>query len=106
MDALEVGGRILKLTDEGFLARPREWTDDVADALARRFESIGTLSDEHWIVIRYIRDHFLRHRRAPLVRALCEETGLSLKRVYQLFPSGPAKGACRIAGLPRPDGCV
>jgi dissimilatory sulfite reductase related protein len=106
MATLQVGGRTLKLTDEGFLSRSREWNDDVAVALARCSDGICTLSDEHWIVIRFIRDHFLRYRHAPLVRALCEETGLSLKRIYELFPSGPAKGACKIAGLPRPDGCV
>ena len=43
---------------------------------------------------------------APMVRSVCKETGLSLRRIYELFPSGPAKGACKLAGLPKPDGCV
>jgi tRNA 2-thiouridine synthesizing protein E len=41
-----------------------------------------------------------------MVRKICQTTGLSLKRIYELFPSGPAKGACKLAGLPKPDGCV
>jgi len=41
-----------------------------------------------------------------MVRKVCKNTGLSLKKIFELFPSGPAKGACKIAGLPKPDGCV
>jgi len=43
---------------------------------------------------------------APMIRLLCQETGFSLRKIYELFPSGPAKGACKVAGLPKPDGCV
>jgi tRNA 2-thiouridine synthesizing protein E len=106
MSVLECGGRRLKLNDEGFLVHPREWDDDVARLLARTAEGLDELTDDHWAVIRCIRQHYLTRRSAPLVRALCTDTGLSLKRIYELFPSGPAKGACKVAGLPRPDGCV
>jgi tRNA 2-thiouridine synthesizing protein E len=41
-----------------------------------------------------------------MVRKICQTTGFSLKHIYELFPSGPAKGACKLAGLPKPDGCV
>jgi tRNA 2-thiouridine synthesizing protein E len=41
-----------------------------------------------------------------MIRQLCSDTGLKLRRIYQLFPEGPAHGACKIAGLPKPDGCV
>ena len=106
MPVLELDGRTLKLNDDGYLTKPKQWDENVARELARTAEGLAELTDEHWAVIRFIRDHFVAHRRAPLIRALCEETGLSLKRIYQLFPSGPAKGACKLAGLPRPDGCV
>lgn len=106
MPILDLGKRKVRLSEEGFLTRPRQWNENVARELARRAEGLDVLTDEHWVVIRFIREHFLAHKRAPLIRALCEETGLPLKRIYGLFPSGPAKGACKIAGLPRPDGCV
>ncbi|MEW5827171.1 MAG: TusE/DsrC/DsvC family sulfur relay protein [Candidatus Bipolaricaulota bacterium] len=106
MPFLECSGRRLRLSDEGFLVHARQWDDDVARLLARTAEGLAELTDDHWSVIRCIRRHYLARRRAPQVRAVCQETQLSLKRIYELFPSGPAKGACKVAGLPRPDGCV
>jgi tRNA 2-thiouridine synthesizing protein E len=64
------------------------------------------LTEKHWAVITCIREHYLAHGMAPMIRALCQHTGLRLREIYALFPSGPAKGACKVAGLPKPDGCV
>ena len=106
MGYIEVTGKRLELNEEGFLKMPEEWDDAVAAGLAKAEEGIDNLTDEHWKVIRFIRGHFLEKRMAPMVRSVCKETGLSLRRIYELFPSGPAKGACKLAGLPKPDGCV
>jgi len=106
MPAIEVNGEKIELNEEGFLAHPEEWTDEVAKALARAEEGLKDLSDEHWAVIRYIREYFLEKNLAPMVRTLCKTTGFPLMHIYELFPSGPAKGACKLAGLPKPDGCV
>jgi len=72
----------------------------------KKEEEIEKLTDEHWAVINYIRQYYLENNIAPMVRKVCKNTGLSLKKIFELFPSGPAKGACKIAGLPKPDGCV
>jgi len=64
------------------------------------------MTDKHWAVVRVIRKHFEENGNAPMVRVLCRDSGVRLKEVYELFPLGPARGACRIAGLPKPDGCV
>jgi len=106
MATIDRGGRPLELNEEGFLVRPEEWDDEVARLLARAEENLDTLTDEHWAVLRFIRQHYLENDSAPMVRAICKTTGLPLKRIYELFPSGPAKGACKLAGLPKPDGCV
>lgn len=106
MPVMESPGLRLELNDEGFLAHPEDWNEEVARMLARTAEGQEQLDGDHWAVIRFIREHYLAHGSAPLVRALCRATGLHLKRIYQLFPGGPAKGACKVAGLPRPDGCV
>jgi len=101
----EVDGRAYDVDEDGFLQEPERWNDDVAIDFART-EGIDALTDEHWKVIRYIRDYYLQFGIAPMVRKLCKETGHKLSEVYQLFPSGPAKGACKLAGLPKPTGCV
>lgn len=106
MPTLAVEGRSLELNEEGFLVAPEAWDDAVAVALAQQEEQLEALTEEHWTVIRFIRQHFLDNQAAPMVRAVCKGTGVPLKRIYELFPSGPAKGACKLAGLPKPDGCV
>lgn len=106
MSRIEVNGKAYDLNEEGFLVHPEEWSEQVAAALASAEEGIEQLTAEHWAIVAYIRKYFLENNLAPMVRKVCQTTGFSLKRVYELFPSGPAKGACKIAGLPKPDGCV
>jgi dissimilatory sulfite reductase related protein len=106
MATISVNGRCIELNEEGFLADPAEWDRDIAAVLADREEGLRQLTPEHWAVIDIIRNHYLETSLAPMVRKICQTTGLSLKRIYELFPSGPAKGACKLAGLPKPDGCV
>ena len=105
MPELKVGEMTLEVDEKGFLQEPERWDDDVAAALAAT-EGVDALTAEHWKLVRYLRQHYLVHGLAPMVRKLCKQTGLKLKRVYELFPSGPAKGACKVAGMPNADGCV
>jgi len=106
MSTIEYQGKTLELNEEGFLADPGQWTEDVALALAKDQENLDALTPEHWAVIRFIRSYYLEKKLAPMVRAICKTTNLQLRQIYELFPSGPAKGACKLAGLPKPDGCV
>ncbi len=105
MAVLKVDGRDVELNDDGFLAYPDDWCEEVADAFAR-LENISELTAEHWKVIYYLREYYQRFRIAPMIRKLCKDTGLDLKRIEALFPAGPAKGACKLAGLPKPTGCL
>jgi TusE/DsrC/DsvC family sulfur relay protein len=106
MAVISESNKTLELNEEGFLVHPEEWDRTVAAFLAKDQEGIENLTDEHWKVIQYIRQYYLDNNNAPMVRLLCKATQSSLKRIYELFPSGPAKGACKLAGLPKPDGCV
>jgi dissimilatory sulfite reductase related protein len=106
MSSIEIDGQKLELSEEGFLVDPQKWTRPVAEYLAKAEEGLEELSDEHWAVISFIREQYLLNDLAPMVRSICKTTGLPLRRIYELFPSGPAKGACKLAGLPKPDGCV
>jgi len=105
MPTLTSGDIAIEVDDDGFMKEPASWNDGVALALAAS-EGITGLSEEHWRVVRYLRDYYLQFGIAPMVRRLCKETGFDLKTIFELFPSGPAKGACKIAGLPKPTGCV
>jgi len=106
MATIEVDGKTIEVNEEGFLARPEEWTEETAKLLAKAEEGLDELTAEHWAVVMFIRAYYLEKNLAPMVRKMCQATGFPLMKIYDLFPSGPAKGACKVAGLPKPDGCV
>jgi tRNA 2-thiouridine synthesizing protein E len=95
----------LELDAEGFLHRPEQWTEELAAELARE-AGIPELTDRHWQVVRYMRDTYLRTGAAPTIRTLGKASGVPVKELYQLFPKGPAKLAAKIAGIPKPRGCI
>jgi len=95
----------LDVDEDGFMQEPEDWNKDVAMALATT-EGVDDLTEEHWKLVDYLRNYYVQFGVAPMIRKLCKETGFDLKKVYALFPSGPAKGACKVAGLPKPTGCV
>jgi TusE/DsrC/DsvC family sulfur relay protein len=99
-------GRPIELNAQGFMLHPELWTPEVAALIARETEGVTELTRAHWKVIDYIRGFYLEHQLAPLIRLICKHTGIMLRDIYGLFPSGPAMGAAKCAGLPRPDGCV
>jgi dissimilatory sulfite reductase related protein len=93
------------LTDEGFFADPAQWTEDMVPALAAK-EGITELTRGHWQVIRFMRTEWAQKGAAPSVRALSKTSGVPIKELYGLFPKGPAKTAARLAGVPKPHGCI
>jgi len=106
MPVVDYNGKPLELNEEGFMVHPEEWNREVAEFLARHEEGLEQLNDTHWAVITFIREYYIEKNIAPMIRLICQKTGLKLKQIYELFPSGPAKGAAKLAGLPKPDGCV
>lgn len=106
MPSIEGKDKKIEVNEEGFLVHPEEWNKEIAELLALKEEGIENLTDAHWAVINSIRDYYLEKNLAPMVRKICKTTGFALRTIYELFPSGPAKGACKVAGLPKPDGCV
>ena len=90
---------------DGFMLQPELWTEELAKHIAQE-DGIENLTEDHWKIINIIRANYLEKGLAPMVRVICKESGLKLKQIYELFPLGPARGACRVAGLPKPEGCV
>lgn len=105
MADLIVGEMKLAMDEDGFIQEPDKWNEEVAKALAKT-EGVESLTEQHWKLVNYLRDYYLKFGAAPMIRKLCKETGFKLNEVYDLFPTGPAKGACKVAGLPKPTGCV
>lgn len=105
MRILEKGKIRIELDERGYMLEPDLWNDKVAGLLAED-EGIPDLTADHWHLIDYLREYHEEHDTAPMIRVLCKESGFSLPYIYELFENGPAKGACRVAGLPRPDSCV
>ena len=99
-----IGGKELLFDDEGYLVNPEDWTEGLAEVIARDI-GIEQLSDPQWMVIRFVRDFYLENGRAPLNRDLRRATGMSLMDIEGLFPDGIRRGARRIAGLPNPKTC-
>jgi len=105
MPQFEHGDVSIAVDEDGFMQEPDKWDEKIAVALATT-EAVDELTEEHWKVVNYLHNYYLQFGVAPMIRKLCKETGFPLKRIYELFPSGPAKGACKVAGLPKPTGCV
>ena len=105
MPKATLGGQEIEVDEDGFLQEPEKWNKAVAEDLAKTEEAYP-MSDDHWKVVNYIRNYYLEFDIAPPIRMLIKQTGFDLKYIYQLFSGGRAKGACKIAGLPKPTGCV
>jgi tRNA 2-thiouridine synthesizing protein E len=105
MPEIDLDGEMIEVDEDGFIQDPEIWNEALAAAIAKT-EEVDELTDEHWVVVNYLREYYLQFGIAPMIRKLCKQTGFDLKYIYELFPSGPAKGACKIAGLPKPTGCV
>jgi tRNA 2-thiouridine synthesizing protein E len=98
-------GTIVDVNDEGFFTDPGQWTEAMAPQIAKE-QGIDTLTDRHWTVIAFMRAEYAATGTGPTVRVLGKTSGVSIKELYQLFPKGPAKTAAKIAGIPKPHGCI
>jgi TusE/DsrC/DsvC family sulfur relay protein len=111
MATIDVKGKTMEVDEDGFLANLDDWSMDVANYFAQ-VEGID-MTDQHWEVVNFLREYYNNYQIAPAVRVLTKEIGKKLgadkgnsKYLYELFPYGPAKQACKIAGLPKPTGCI
>jgi TusE/DsrC/DsvC family sulfur relay protein len=105
MATVTYAGTAVTVNDEGFFTDPAQWREDMAPLIARQ-EGIAQLTERHWQVITFMRREYAAKGTGPTVRVLGKTSGVSVKELYQLFPHGPAKEAAKIAGIPKPRGCV
>jgi TusE/DsrC/DsvC family sulfur relay protein len=105
MTSTTIAGESVEVDSEGFLTNPNEWTEAIAEEIASA-NGIGGLSERHWQVVRFMRETYLDTGSAPSIRTLGKTSGVPIKELYELFPHGPAKLAAKIAGIPKPRGCI
>ena len=110
MPKATLGGTEIEVDEDGFIQEPEKWSKEVAEDLgkieAAYVAGEDRMNDEHWTIVNYLRDYYLEYDIAPPIRMVVRKTGIDLKKIYDLFPKGPAAGACKVAGLPKPTGCV
>ena len=105
MTTTTIAAHDVELNDEGFFLDPEQWDESMIPELARR-EGIDAVTDRHVLVVRFMRDEYFANGTGPTIRLLAKSSGVPVKELYQLFPKGPAKVAARIAGIPKPRGCI
>jgi len=99
------------LDPEGYLRDRAEWSPELAERMAA--DDGIALSKAHWEVMLFLQEYYELYEIAPAIRILTKQIGKRFgqekgnsRYLYELFPRGPAKQACRYAGLPKPTGCV
>jgi tRNA 2-thiouridine synthesizing protein E len=105
MTSATLAGSTVEVDAEGFLLDPQQWTEEMAPEIAAQ-NGIPELGERHWQVVRFMRDSYLQNGSAPSIRSLGKTSGVPIKELYELFPKGPAKLAAKIAGIPKPRGCI
>jgi len=100
----EYGGHQVTVNNEGFMTDATQWTPEIGEAIA---DDLGLkLTPDHWRVITFCREDAAREGQPPGLRRIAKLSGVGTKELYALFPKGPGKLAARVAGLPKPHGCV
>ena len=100
----QIAGKEITFDGEGFFWDPHQWSEEVAQVLAKE-AGLTELNQSHWAIFRFLRDYYLQNGRAPLNREIKQGTGISLLEMEALFPGGIKYGARRLAGLPNPRTC-
>lgn len=111
MPSFEFKGKTYETDEEGYLMNLDDWNEEVAEYIAKT-EDIE-MNGKHWEVVNFLKNYYKEYQIAPMIKILIkemkkmfgEEKGNN-KYLYELFPAGLAKQACKIAGLPKPTGCI
>ena len=108
---LKVNGLKLETTEQGFLIHRQDWNKEVAKQMAQQEALV--LMDEHWEILAFIQDYYQQYQHLPnsrlFVKAIAKKLGVEKGNSHylqHLFPNGPLKTACKLAGLPKPPTCL
>ncbi len=99
-----IAGKDVDVNEEGYLTDISQWTEDIAAAIAAE-EGVGPLTPAHMKVISYLREQQAKGA-ALTIRSMGKSGVVTTKELYDLFPGGPLKKSSKIAGIPKPVGCI
>ena len=102
----EVNGKKVIVDEDGFLQNPEAWDEKVAEWIAINLAGVKQLTERHWKLIKYLRNYWATYGVCPPMRMVTKQNNETLESIYELFPDGPAMGACKVAGAAKPTGCV
>lgn len=109
MPTIELDGKEIEVDEDGYLLNMDDWTRELAGSFAAHDQV--TLTPAHWEIINFLRYYYRKFQVAPMIEILIKEIGRAMgpekgntKYIYDLFPKGPAKQACKYAGIPKPSG--
>lgn len=111
MPIVDFKGRRIEVDTHGYIVNMDDWSKELAEHLANREGII--MSAAHWEVVNLLREYYQKYEVAPMMKFLARDLARimgpekgSIKYLYELYPDGPARQACKIAGLPTPAGCI
>lgn len=111
MAGFDFEGKTYETDDDGYLINLDDWSEGIAGYIAEKEEI--EMTDAHWEVINFLREYYEEYKIAPMIKILIKEMKKKFgpekgnnAYLYELYPAGPALQACKIAGLPKPTGCV
>ena len=109
--AYQLNGTTVEADEEGYITDISLWSKELAALIAE--EEKIEMTEDHWEIVNFLRDYYEEYQIAPAIRVLTKAAKKSMgpekgnsQYLYELFPYGPAKQACKIAGLPKPTGCI
>ncbi len=94
----------IEVNDEGYFLKHENWNKEMAQEIAEEFDI--NLTDEHIKILSFLRSDFESKGSLPTMRRMKKVGGIPTKDLYRLFPDGPLKKACKIAGLTKPASCI
>ena len=91
-------------TADGHLVDPSAWTRALGENIAK-LQGLE-LGEPHWKIVDFARQEFLETKASPNIRRITQALGISTKDMFALFPKAPARTVAKIAGIPKPVGCL
>jgi tRNA 2-thiouridine synthesizing protein E len=105
MPTTTYAGHDVSVDADGYFTDPAQWTEAMAPEIAHA-AGLTEFGERHRQVVKFMRAQYEHSGVSPAVRALSRLSGVATKDLYELFPAGPAKTAAKIAGVPKPRGCI